>query len=233
MLAREPGTACARRPRRRSRRDVTALPRSGLRSFPEPPPSTCQYPAPAHQRSASAPVVLLERLKPHDLLGPHRPVLGSPALIGLHRHLQVPTHSVESDPQPTADQPPAASSPPAPTNAPSPSSKATSSPCSGDRDSHNGCKPAGSRRLRDLDDAQDRSRSAHLVSGRIRPKRQRDWKRRLKAWGPTRDSSHSAASLDRWLFVQSRASASLAIKAFPACKSRDAFDLSVLDGKGE
>ena len=48
------GTPCRSETPKRSRRCTTALRRrSGLRSFPEPPPAACRYRAPAHPRSAS------------------------------------------------------------------------------------------------------------------------------------------------------------------------------------
>ena len=40
-------------------------------------------------------VLFLQRLQAHDVLRPHRPVLRSPTLIGLHRHLQVPADRID------------------------------------------------------------------------------------------------------------------------------------------
>jgi hypothetical protein len=40
-------------------------------------------------------ILFLQRLQPHHVLGSHRLQLRPPALVGLHRHLQVPTHSVD------------------------------------------------------------------------------------------------------------------------------------------
>ena len=40
----------------------------------------------------------LQRLQPHHILRPHRLELGSPTLIGLHRHLQVPANRVDVSP---------------------------------------------------------------------------------------------------------------------------------------
>jgi hypothetical protein len=39
--------------------------------------------------------LLLQRLQPHNVLGPHRLELASPTLVGLHRDLQMPADRVD------------------------------------------------------------------------------------------------------------------------------------------